>query len=207
MKKSIFHLVTGTALAVALSASSAYAQKKYDTGATDTEIKIGQTIPTAARPRPTAWSGKAAGGLHQDDQRDGRREWPQDQSDPASTTATRPPRPSSRCAAGRAGRGAPSPSTALGTPTNAAMRKYLNDNKVPQLFVASGAAKFTRPPALSVDDGLHPELFGEARIYGQDIVSDHSRTRRSVSSIRTTTSVRTIRSASRTASAPTRRPR
>ena len=42
MKKSIFHLVTGTALAVALSASSAYAQKKYDTGATDTEIKIGR---------------------------------------------------------------------------------------------------------------------------------------------------------------------
>ena len=45
MKKSIFHLATGTALALALSVSSAYAQKKYDTGATDTEIKIGQTNP------------------------------------------------------------------------------------------------------------------------------------------------------------------
>ena len=61
MRKGIFHLITGTALAVALSASSAYAQKKYDTGATDTEIKIGQTIrsrallppmPPSARPRP-----------------------------------------------------------------------------------------------------------------------------------------------------------
>jgi branched-chain amino acid transport system substrate-binding protein len=41
MKKSIFHLVTGTALALALSVSTASAQKKYDTGATDTEIKIG----------------------------------------------------------------------------------------------------------------------------------------------------------------------
>jgi branched-chain amino acid transport system substrate-binding protein len=38
MRHGIFHLVTGTALAIALSASSAYAQKKYDTGATDTEI-------------------------------------------------------------------------------------------------------------------------------------------------------------------------
>ena len=45
MRNGIFHLVTATAVAIALSASSAYAQKKYDTGATDTEIKIGQTNP------------------------------------------------------------------------------------------------------------------------------------------------------------------
>src|SRR4029077_16270253 len=45
MRHGIFHLVTGTALAIALSTSSAYAQKKYDTGATDTEIKVGQTVP------------------------------------------------------------------------------------------------------------------------------------------------------------------
>ena len=45
MRNGIFHLVTGTAVAIALSASSAHAQKKYDTGATDTEIKVGQTVP------------------------------------------------------------------------------------------------------------------------------------------------------------------
>src|SRR5258708_13067038 len=45
MRNGIFHLVTGTAVAIALSASPASAQKKYDTGATDTEIKIGQTAP------------------------------------------------------------------------------------------------------------------------------------------------------------------
>ena len=39
MRKGIFHLVTGTALAIALSASSAYAQKKYDTGGTITRGK------------------------------------------------------------------------------------------------------------------------------------------------------------------------
>ena len=45
MRKEIFQLVTASSVAIALSASSAYAQKKYDTGATDTEIKIGQTVP------------------------------------------------------------------------------------------------------------------------------------------------------------------
>ncbi len=45
MRNGIFHLLTGAAVAIALSATSAYAQKKYDSGATDTEIKIGQTVP------------------------------------------------------------------------------------------------------------------------------------------------------------------
>ncbi len=45
MRNNLFHFVTATAIAIALSASSAYAQKKYDPGATDTEIKIGQTVP------------------------------------------------------------------------------------------------------------------------------------------------------------------
>jgi hypothetical protein len=52
MKSGLLHLVTGTALALALSVSSASAQKKYDPGATDTEIKIGQTNPFSGRPPP-----------------------------------------------------------------------------------------------------------------------------------------------------------
>ena len=58
MKKSIFHLVTGTALALALSVSTASAQKKYDTGATDTEIKIGQTNPFSGPASAYATIGK-----------------------------------------------------------------------------------------------------------------------------------------------------
>src|SRR5437667_10544053 len=58
MRKGIFHLVTGTAIAVALSASSAFAQKKYDTGATDTEIKIGQTNPFSGPASSYATIGK-----------------------------------------------------------------------------------------------------------------------------------------------------
>ena len=59
MRNGIFHLVTATALAVALSATSASAQKKYDTGATDTEIKIGQTVPFSGPASPYASIGKA----------------------------------------------------------------------------------------------------------------------------------------------------
>ena len=57
MKNGITRLLATTAVAIALSASSAYAQKKYDTGATDTEIKIGQTVPfsgPAASPMPAS---------------------------------------------------------------------------------------------------------------------------------------------------------
>ena len=46
----------------------------------------------------------------------------------------------------------------LGTPPNLAIRQYLNDNKVPQLFVATGASHVLRSRAFSLDDGLQTEL-------------------------------------------------
>ncbi|MGY4484348.1 ABC-type hemin transport system ATPase subunit [Bradyrhizobium sp. LM3.2] len=80
-------ITTTAALAFAFSVSQAFvsqahAQKKYDTGATDTEIKIGQTVPFSG-----AYSGlrqyrQDPGRLFQDDQRSGRHQRPQDQSDP-----------------------------------------------------------------------------------------------------------------------------
>ena len=55
MRSGMFHWLAGAAVAIAL-ASPANAQKKYDTGASDTEIKIGQTVPfsgpASARRRP-----------------------------------------------------------------------------------------------------------------------------------------------------------
>src|ERR1700682_4313611 len=45
MRNGIFHLVTGTAGAIALSASPRLAHKKYHPGAPDTESKIGQPAP------------------------------------------------------------------------------------------------------------------------------------------------------------------
>ena len=51
-------LLAATALAIALSVTSAAAQKKYDIGATDTEIKIGQTVPFSGPASAYAGIGK-----------------------------------------------------------------------------------------------------------------------------------------------------
>jgi branched-chain amino acid transport system substrate-binding protein len=58
----------------------------------------------------------------------------------------------------------------LGTAPNAAIRQYLNDNKVPQLFVATGAAIFGDPQHFPWTIGLQPNYQIEARIYAKHIL-------------------------------------
>lgn len=58
----------------------------------------------------------------------------------------------------------------LGTPTNSAIREYLNDNKVPQLFVATGAAKWNDPKHYPWTMGWQPSYQIEARIYAAYIL-------------------------------------
>jgi branched-chain amino acid transport system substrate-binding protein len=59
----------------------------------------------------------------------------------------------------------------LGTPSNTAIRQYLNDNKVPQLFVATGAAKWDDPKHFPWTIGYNPSYQTESRIYGKHIVA------------------------------------
>jgi branched-chain amino acid transport system substrate-binding protein len=59
----------------------------------------------------------------------------------------------------------------LGTPTNAAIRQYLNDNKVPQLFVLSGAPMFADPEHYPWTMGFTPSYETEARIYAKHILA------------------------------------
>src|SRR5579885_1794448 len=59
MRNGIIHFAGTAALVLALSATSALAQKKYDTGATDTEIKVGQTVPFSGPASAYATIGKA----------------------------------------------------------------------------------------------------------------------------------------------------
>ncbi len=59
----------------------------------------------------------------------------------------------------------------LGTASNAAIRQYCNDNKVPQLFVAAGAATFSDPQHFPWTMGWQPSFQTEARIYGKHILS------------------------------------
>ena len=59
----------------------------------------------------------------------------------------------------------------VGTPTNAAVRSYLNDNKVPQLFVASGAAMFGDPQHYPWTIGFITANYqSEARVYAKHIL-------------------------------------
>ena len=60
----------------------------------------------------------------------------------------------------------------LGTPTNAAIRQYLNDNKVPHLFVATGASMFADPRHFPWTIGFNPSYETEARIYVKHILSN-----------------------------------
>src|SRR5882724_10011317 len=59
MRNGVFDLVAGTAIVIALSASPAVALNYYDTGARDTEIKIGQTVPFSGPASAYATIGKA----------------------------------------------------------------------------------------------------------------------------------------------------
>jgi branched-chain amino acid transport system substrate-binding protein len=59
----------------------------------------------------------------------------------------------------------------LGTPSNLAIRQYLNDNKVPQLFVATGAATFSDPKQFPWTMGYNPSYQTEAHIYAKHILA------------------------------------
>src|SRR6202034_4262621 len=142
MRNSIFHLVTGTAVAIALSASSAHAQKKYDPGATDTEIKIGQTVPFSGPVSAYASIGKTQAAYFNmiNDQGgvNGRKinliQYDDAYSPPKAVEQVRRLVESDEVLL---------TFQIIGTPSNAAVQKYLNAKKVPQLFAATGGAKFT----------------------------------------------------------------
>jgi branched-chain amino acid transport system substrate-binding protein len=58
----------------------------------------------------------------------------------------------------------------LGTAPNLAIRQYLNDNKVPQLFVSTGAAVFSDPEHFPWTIGYNPNYQTEAHIYAKEIL-------------------------------------
>jgi len=172
MRNGFFQLATATALTVALSASSAYAQKKYDTGATDAEIKIGQTVPFSGPASAYATIGKAQaayikmvndqGGVN------GRKinliQYDDAYSPPKAVEQVRKLVESDEVLA---------TFQIIGTPPNAAVQKYLNAKKVPQLFAATGASKFTDPKNFPWTLGFNPNYFVEGRIYGQYIIKTY----------------------------------
>jgi branched-chain amino acid transport system substrate-binding protein len=150
-------------------ASAANAQKKYDPGATDSEIKLGNIMPYSGPLSAYALIGRtqdaffrklnAEGGIN------GRKISfisYDDSFSPAKTVE-------------QARKLVESDEVllifqSLGTPTNNAIQKYLNDRKVPQLFVATGATKFGDPKNFPWTMGWQPTYQTEGRIYAKYIL-------------------------------------
>jgi branched-chain amino acid transport system substrate-binding protein len=172
MRNGLFHLFAGAAVTIALSASSAYAQKKYDSGATDTEIKIGQTVPFSGPASAYASIGKAQAAYFKmiNDQGgvNGRKinliQYDDAYSPPKAVEQVRKLVEDDEVLL---------TFQIIGTPSNAAVQKYLNAKKVPQLFAATGASKFTDPKNFPWTLGFNPNYFVEGRIYGQYILKEH----------------------------------
>ena len=172
MRNSLFQFVTGAAVVLALSASSALAQKKYDPGATDTEIKIGQTVPFSGPASAYASIGKAqAAYFHMINEQggvNGRKinliQYDDAYSPPKAVEQVRKLVESDEVLL---------TFQIIGTPSNAAVQKYLNAKKVPQLFAATGASKFTDPKNFPWTLGFNPNYFVEGRIYGQYILKQY----------------------------------
>src|SRR6202035_449182 len=172
MRNSIFHFVTATAVAIALSASSASAQKKYDPGAPDTEIKIGQTVPFSGPASAYATIGKAQAAyfnmINQQGGVNGRKinliQYDDAYSPPKAVEQVRKLVESDEVLL---------TFQIIGTPSNAAVQKYLNTKKVPQLFAATGASRFTDPKNYPWTLGFNPSYFVEGRIYGQYILKQY----------------------------------
>jgi branched-chain amino acid transport system substrate-binding protein len=172
MRNGFFHLLATTTFAVALSASSAYAQKKYDTGATDTEIKIGQTVPFSGPASAYSSIGKTQAAyfkmLNEQGGINGRQinliQYDDAYSPPKAVEQVRKLVESDEVLF---------TFQIVGTPSNAAVQKYLNAKKVPQLFAATGASKFTDPKNFPWTLGFNPNYQTEGRIYGQYILKNY----------------------------------
>ena len=168
MKLKHFSLAVAGLAAAAISVS-ALAQKKYDTGATDTEIKIGDTKPYSGPASAYGTIGKAIAAYFDKVNAEGGVNGRKvkyisldDGYNPAKTVEQvrklveedevlfvfNP----------------------LGTPPNTAIHKYMNQKKVPQLFVATGATKWGNPKEFPWTMGWQPNYQTEGKIYAAHIL-------------------------------------
>jgi ABC-type branched-subunit amino acid transport system substrate-binding protein len=156
-------------LAAALTATAANAQKKYDTGASDTEIKIGNIMPYSGPASSYGVIGKteaayfdkinAEGGIN------GRKIKFISYDDGYS-----PPKAIEQARKLVEGDEVLLIFQSLGTPSNSAIQKYMNAKKVPQLFVATGATKWGDPKDFPWTMGWQPNYQSEGHIYAKYIL-------------------------------------
>jgi branched-chain amino acid transport system substrate-binding protein len=150
----------------------ALAQKKYDTGASDTEIKVGQTIPLSGPASAYGSIGKVQaayirmindqGGIN------GRKinliQYDDAYNPPKTVEQVRKLVESDEVL---------TTFQIIGTPPNAAVQKYLNDKKVPQLLASTGATRFTDPKNFPWTIAFNPNYQSEAHIYAKFILANY----------------------------------
>jgi branched-chain amino acid transport system substrate-binding protein len=155
----------------AASSSGALAQKKYDTGATDTEIKIGNIMPYSGPASAYGVIGRTeaayfkkindAGGIN------GRKinfiSYDDGYSPPKAVEQARKLVESDEVLF---------IFNSLGTPSNSAIHKYMNSKKVPQLFVATGATKWNDPKDFPWTMGWQPNYQSETQIYAKYLLKN-----------------------------------
>ena len=160
-------LQSSAAAALAASASSARADNAP--GITDTEIKIGQTMPYSGPASAYGVIGKAATAyfkmINEQGGVNGRKinliSLDDAYSPPKTVEQVRRLVEDEKVAF---------LFNTLGTAPNLAIRQYLNDNKIPQLFVATGASTFSDPKHFPWTMGWQPNYQTEAKIFGQNIL-------------------------------------
>ncbi len=164
--------LVASATAFALAPSIVRAQKKYDPGVTDKEIKLGHTNPYSGPLSAYGVIGKAeaaywdmvnaTGGIN------GRKvtfvTYDDGFSPPKTVEMVRKLVEDDHVFA---------IFQLLGTPTNTVVHKYLNQKKVPQLFVATGASKWGDPKNFPWTMGWQPDYSTEGGIYAKHMLAQH----------------------------------
>jgi ABC-type branched-subunit amino acid transport system substrate-binding protein len=168
--RSLVALTAGAAVA-AVTATATNAQKKYDPGASDTEIRIGNIMPYSGPASSYGVIGRAEAAyfnkINAEGGINGRKVTFISYDDAYS-----PPKAIEQARKLVEGDEVLLIFQPLGTPSNSAIQKYMNARQVPQLFVASGATKFGDPKNFPWTMGWQPNYQSEGRIYAK-YVRDH----------------------------------
>ena len=155
--------------AFGLGSASAMAQAKYGPGTSVTEIKVGQSIAYSGPASAYGQLGKAEAayfkGLNAKGGINGRKidfiSLDDGYSPPKVVENARKLVESEKVAV---------VFNVLGTPLNMAIRGYLNQKKVPQLFIAAGATAFNDPAHFPWTMGWQPNLQAEASFYAEHVL-------------------------------------
>ncbi|MBC7578813.1 MAG: ABC transporter substrate-binding protein [Tardiphaga sp.] len=171
-KMSKASMLACAAMLVGMLCHPAQAQKKYDPGASDSEIKIGNIMPYSGPASSYASIGKSEAAyfrmINEQGGINGRNinfiSYDDGYSPPKTVEQARKLVESDEVLL---------IFNPLGTATNSAIQKYMNNKKVPQLFVSSGASKWADPKNFPWTMGWSPSYQNEGRIWAAWILKNH----------------------------------